>query len=165
MKLLFLPNEILNIIFNNLSLIDKKGLLLLNKGNIFKQKVINEYRNVIKIQRFYKNNLPRLPQVQHYNSTYDSLYNKKIMVRQYISSYPMEYLLKFPETYIRTLSRNNFANWGISLENNSDSILSTLGNWINLNLSPDINNRTRRDIKKFLDNPLVTKDGLRYVGW
>ena len=80
MKLLFLPNEILNIIFNNLSLIDKKGLLLLNKGNIFKQKVINEYRNVIKIQRFYKNNLPRLPQVQHYNSTYDSLYNKKIMV-------------------------------------------------------------------------------------
>ena len=166
MKLLFLPTEILKIINDNLSLIDKKGLLLVNKNTIFKSIIINEYNSIIKIQLFYKNNLPRLPLVQHYNSTYDSMLSKKLMIRRYIASYPMNYLVRIPENYVYTLSNAlNMNSWGINLENNSSLVLEEIGEWITNNLPEDKDCRSRRDIRKFLTHRYVTKSGLRYLGW
>ena len=165
MNLFLLPNDVLNYIFKILSIIDRKGLLFLDKTFYFKNLIKNDYNSVIKIQRFYKNNLPRVPLLQHYNTTYNSLYTKKLLIRMYIASYPMNFLIKFPETYINSMKQSQTTGWGIHLEFNSDSTLDELENWIKDNLPNLVYSRSRRDIMKFLEHPKVTKEGINYSGW
>ena len=165
MNLFLLPNDVLNYIFKILSIIDRKGLLFLDKTLYFKNLIKNDYSSVIKIQRFYKNNLPRVPLLQHYNTTYNSLYTKKLLIRMYIASYPMNFLIKFPETYINSMKQSQTTGWGIHLEFNSDSTLDELENWIKDNLPNLVYSRSRRDIMKFLEHPKVTKEGINYSGW
>ena len=151
-SLYYLPDDVLLYTCDKLTLIDKRSLVLINKNNPFVIKLNNEYSSLIKIQRFYKRNLPRLHVSPQYNPKYDSLFSKKELIRLYIASYPMEYLLKFPETYINNMFSTNVS--GINLKH-----------WLKKNLPIDTNKRTRRDIKKFLDHPKVTRGGINDSGW
>ena len=74
-----LPNDILYYIFRILDISDRAKLLFLNKSQFFKKLIDKDHNSIVKIQKFYKNNLPRLPLSQHYNTTYNSLYTKKLL--------------------------------------------------------------------------------------
>ena len=165
MSLFLLPNDILVYIFKILSILDRSSLLFLDKTQFFKNLIKNDYNSVIKIQKFYKNNLPRVPLLQHYNTTYNSLYTKNLLIRMYIASYPMNFLIKFPETYIESIKKTQTTPFGNLPEFNSDLILDELTNWIKNNLPNSIYTRSRRDIKRFLNHPKVTKAGINYCGW
>ena len=160
-----LPNDILYYIFRILDISDRSKLLFLNKRQFFKKLIDKDYNSIIKIQKFYKNNLPRLPISQHYNTTYNRLFTKNMLIRMYIANYPMNFLVKLPETYVQSMKKSQSLYWGINLEYNNDQILDQLTRWINENLPDVVYNRTRRDIRKFLNHPKVTKNGISYTGW
>ena len=61
MSLYILPRDILNYIFYILSISDRRCLLFLDRTQFFKNLIKTDHNSIIKIQRFYKNNLPRLP--------------------------------------------------------------------------------------------------------
>ena len=68
-------------------------------------------------------------------------------------------------TIILSAKKSQSFQWGINLEYNNDQILDELTRWINRNLPCVVYYRTRGDIRKFLNHPNVTKDGLSYTGW
>jgi len=100
-----------------------------------------------KIQKLYKLNLPVKIKNVVFHTSKDSL------VRTFISLYPMKYLVEYPEF---------FSGKTTSFRTIEDK--TKLQNYIN-NCMPSEDKRSRRDIKKFLDQDIVTKRHLLYAGW
>ena len=106
-------------------------------------------KSIIKIQRFYRNNLP-IFETNNTNWTINNISNnlKHSIIRYYIAKYPMEYLIGYPEFYVLKYLKNNI----------------TMIDWIKNNLPP-IENRTRRHIRDFFNLNIITAKGICYCGW
>ena len=120
----------------------------------FKNWIIDDRNKVVKIQRFYKRNLPRLPTEKYYTLNFHTKYNKKLLVRYYIASYPMKYLLIYPEMIINTINNRG-----------DSSKAEFLMNWIVNNIPSNINKRTRNHVKKFLMLDKISKFNIIDTGW
>ena len=113
--------------------------------------LIDEYvklKATIKIQRFYKNNLPRFESDTDWSIDNISNNLKHNIIRYYIAKYPMEYLIRYPEFYVLKYLKNDF----------------NIVNWIKKNLPP-VKNRTRRHIREFFYLDTITAKGICYCGW
>ena len=135
-------------------LILQKSLLNGTESLPFKNWIIEDRNKIIKIQKFYRHNLPRLPEETGFNMNYYITYNKKLLVRHYISKYPMTYLLPYPESVINSLN-----NIGQSAK------AKRLMNWVVNNTPTTINKRTRRHVRDFLMLNEITKQDIIYTGW
>jgi len=143
--LTLLPDEILTNLYNYLSIIDSKKLILLD--NLFLMLFKNDLANIKKIQYFYKSNRPLLPIENKYTPNYNSLYNKKLLIRHYIAHYPMEFLVYYPEQLINKTQKFE------------------LLNWLTENTPKSIHLRTRRHIRSFLLLDNISKNDIFFTGW
>ena len=149
-----ITDEISNEIFNRLSIKDQLNLVCsisLRYNPIFNRLFTIKKNSIIKIQRFYKNNLPRLPLENGYNPNYSNLYDKKLLVRHYIAHYPINHLLMFPEFLINKCAYRNDR--------------ETLMNWIVEKTPHNISDRKVRHVRDFLMMPQIIKKDIIYAGW
>ena len=147
-----LPYYIINDIIDYLPLeyrLSKK--MTLNKN--FNKFALNSLTMIIKIQNFYKNNLPRLPSSEHYNNNYENTFSKHLLVRYYVCNYDLQYFRRYPEFLLNKC-----------IDENSNKF-NEVNNWINQNLSSDLSKRTIRQLRDFLMHPLITKKDILRAGW
>ena len=149
-----IPDDMCREIYSRLSYKDQQKIACtfkLEQNSIYYklfQKFIN---NIVKIQRFYKRNLPRLPPDNHYDPSYSRKYTKKLLVRHYIAHYPMERLIIYPEHLI-----NN-----CRYRNDTEELM----NWLIENTPHNITDRKPKHIRKFLMLPQIIKRDIMYAGW
>ena len=87
--MVILPYCIVDLIFSFYSVNDKLlKFVILNKK--YSKNCVNILSKIIKIQKFYKNNLPKLPLSDHYDIDYKNRFTKHQLVRFYICNYDME---------------------------------------------------------------------------
>ena len=120
----------------------------------FKNWIIEDRNKVVQIQQFYKRNLPRLPEEKCFTLNFHTRYNKKLLVRYYIASYPMQYLIPYPEMVINTINKSG-----------NSSKAGFLMNWVVNNTPATIDKRTRRHVKKFLMLDEISKQDIINTGW
>ena len=78
-SLYILPDDVLFYICDLLNLSDKRSLGILHMINPFLVKLKKEYISIIKIQRFYRSTLPRLPYLSNtiYSPNLKLIHSKK----------------------------------------------------------------------------------------
>ena len=135
--------------------------VLANTNSFFKELFKNDINKIIFIQRFFQKFKINdeyivnagFQKYNTYNSNVDyNDWNDNLMHRYYMAKYEDRYLLKYPE-FLTNKSINNFDKKERALE------------WINNNLNPDPNKRTRRDIYKFFKENNITSEELLNAGW
>ena len=147
-----LPYCIVDDIIDYLPIDDKISITItLNKN--FHTSAINIWDKNIKIQNFYKNNLPRLPPCDHYDINYKNTFTKYQLVRYYVCNYNIQYFNKYPEILLNKCFNNN-----------TDSY-TQLNSWINDNLPSEPTQRTLRQLRDFLMHPIITKENILHTGW
>ena len=147
-----LPYCIINDIIDYLP-IDDKILITITLNKNFHTSAINIWDKIIKIQNFYKNNLPRLPSSEHYNNNYENTFSKHLLVRYYVCNYDLQYFRRYPEFLLNKCINEN------------SNKFNEVNNWINQNLSSDLSKRTIRQLRDFLMHPLITKKDILRAGW
>lgn len=166
-----LPYELILEISNNFDIFTILSTIVINKEyrRYFLIKKIRLMSNIKKIQNLYKNNLPRFPPTALISGQAAEVarggrpafyihgrnldWKKSLIVRIYIASYPMRYLLGYPEDLIKK-TRNG----------HSPDETTALKNYVNRKL-PKKDKRTRRDIRDFLNQSIITLQDIIYTGW
>ena len=143
-----LPIELLLEISNNFDIFSilRIGFLNAEFQKIFLEKKIRLIKNIKLIQKMYKNNRPKFTKEIN-------IITKKNLVRIYIARYPLGHLLKYPEFLIRKIETFSNINKIISLKHYLD------------NKVPLKSKRTIRNIRDFLNQPLITINDILYTGW
>ena len=166
-----LPYELILEISDNFDIFTILSTISVNKKyrRFLLIKKIRLMSNIKKIQKLYKNNLPRFPPtalivgvaVEVARGGRPAFYihgsnldlKKTLIVRIYIASYPMRYLMGYPEDLIKK-TRNGHP---------SDET-AALKNYVNRKL-PKKDKRTRRDIRDFLNQSIITLQDIIHTGW
>ena len=150
-----LPKELIREISERGSIYEEYILINTNKRHfaILSNKFKTTMSCIIKIQNFYKNNLPLFPEVKKIGQ-FNIDITKNKLVRIYIASYPYNLLLNYPEFFTKKIST--------IILMNEDKLLELKSKLKNLPLAK---HRTLRDIKKFLMNKYITVEDILYTGW
>ena len=145
-----LPYELILEISDHFDIFTILSTIMINKKyrNLFLTKKIRLMSNIRRIQTLYKNHLPRCPPL----TTMSSI-SKSLLVRIYIAVYPMKYLLTYPEFLVTKINK---------LSNNIKN--ASLEKYVKGKI-PTKDERTRRDIRNFLNHPLITSSDIVYTGW
>ena len=154
-----LPNELILEISDNFDIFTIMSIISINKNyrRFFLTKKIRLMTYIKRIQKLYKNNLPRTPVLptapSHRQVWLEQSLNKSLLVRIYIASYPMKFLKNYPEFLVKKIN---------AISDNNKNVY--LKNYVN-NKMPPADKRTRRDIKTFLHEPLISSYNILYTGW
>ena len=141
--------HIIDKIFNNLKIEEQVRFCLVNKRYFNKYGIfLNKVRL---IQNYYKNNRPCVPEKKgfdrNFRENYWPTFTKNLLVRQYIASYPMEYLKVFPENLINKTHKPELLQWLVD------------------NTPRSVEERSRRHVRNFLMLDDITKEDILYTGW
>ena len=114
------------------------------KYNVYKTKIV-------KIQKFYRKhpllNFNDISKLNKFNFSQNRA--KHQLVRIYIAKYPMEYLINYPTFLANKMNKNKLK---IILKKDAKELDKKM-------------RQSRRYIKNFLMNPLISIDDIIFTGW
>ena len=154
-----LNEDLLNIVYQLVPLIDRKDLLSVSK--FFHDLYQQDLNNIKKIQRFYKkykidDDYLSDAGLEKYKTNWTvpdyNDWNRFLVYRYYMAKYESQYLLPYPEFLTKKAI--------IDPEKKQNAF-----NWINNNLNSDPENRSRRDIYNFFKENNITSEEIMVAGW
>ena len=121
------------------------------------RKILEKYQiNVRKIEKFCWNTM--ILENMHCKEFFESGHienfrmTKKILVKCYLKYYPEEYLYKYPEFMVKKL-RNMLSN----------DVIQNLNTYVS-NM-PNIESRTKSNMRDFFNLPYISLKMIEYTGW
>ena len=154
--MIFLPNELLQIIINNFNIFDLINYSITNKTShhISKTSISDKIIKIKSLQGFYKKKRTNFPFEESYMNIYfePPRKRKNFINRCYITKYPLFLLYGYPEYFLEKTNIYNSHNKRHTLQ----AYIKAL---------PPMKGRTRRHIRKFLDLDCITVRDIVYVGW